>query len=320
MYKRQILIPSSFAEESQSFENEIAIPDIVIDFSKKNHWYGLDSSTSPYWKIEDGVGKFYLTSGTLSPGERQLESASLDLEKLLGEKIIPLEVNRPQTLFSEQSPEEWWNALEQAIYSLKSETDLSGLKSIGLSGQMHGAVLLDEKGDVLRPAILWNDGRSGKECLELEEAEPELRVITGNLAMPGFTAPKLLWVLKHEPQIFKRIHKVLLPKDYLRYKLSGETISDMSDSAGTLWLDTEKREWSEKMLSATHLSKDQMPTLVEGSEPGAQLSAKLTCGWGLSSSPVIAGGAGDNAAGAIGMGAVEPVSYTPLTLPTNREG
>ncbi|GIR89954.1 MAG: hypothetical protein CM15mP88_3230 [Pseudomonadota bacterium] len=141
---------------------------------------------------------------------------------------------------------------------------------------MHGAVLLDEKGEVLRPAILWNDGRSGKECLELEETEPELRVITGNLAMPGFTAPKLLWVHKHEPQIFKQIHKVLLPKDYLRFKLSGETISDRSDSAGTLWLDTEKREWSEPMLSATHLSKDQMPTLVEGSEPGAQLSAKLT--------------------------------------------
>ena len=121
---------------------------------------------------------------------------------------------------------------------------------------MHGAVLLDEKGDVLRPAILWNDGRSGKEFLELEEAEPELKVITGNLAMPGFTAPKLLWVLKHEPQIFKQIHKVLLPKDYLHYKLSGEAIPDMSDSAGTLWLNTEKREWSEQMLSETHLSKD----------------------------------------------------------------
>ena len=136
-----------------------------------------------------------------------------DDQKLLGEKNIPLEVNRPQTLFSEQAPEEWWNTLEQAICSLKSETDLSGLKSIGLSGQMHGAVLLDEKGEVLRPAILWNDGRSGNECLELEEAEQELRVITGNLAMPGFNAPKLLWVLKHESHIFKRIHKVLLPKD-----------------------------------------------------------------------------------------------------------
>ena len=121
----------------------------------------------------------------------------------------------------------------------KTATDLSGLEGIGLSGQMHGAVLLDEKGEVLRTAIFWNDGRSGKECLELEETESELSVITGNLAMPGFTAPKLLWVQKHEPHIFKQIHKVLLPKDYLRYKLSGETISDRSDSAGTLWLDTE---------------------------------------------------------------------------------
>ena len=134
--------------------------------------------------------------------------------------------------------------------------------------------------------------------------------------MPGFTAPKLLWVLKHEPQIIKRIHKVLLPKDCLRDKLSGEAISDRSYSAGTLWLDTEKREWSEQMLSATHLSKDQMSTLVEGSELRAELSADLTREWGLSSSPVIAGGAGDNAAGAIGMGAVEPEN-TFLSLGTS---
>ena len=224
----------------------------------------------------------------------------------LGEISIPFEVSRPQPLWSEQDPDLWWKALIKAIQFLKTKKSFYDLKGIGLSGQMHGAVLLDNNGKILRPAILWNDGRSGKECEELEEKEPDLKSITGNLAMPGFTAPKLLWTLKNEPEIFKQIHKVLLPKDFLRYKLSGEMISDRSDSAGTLWMDTAKRNWSDRMLSATHLSRDQMPRLVEGSDEGGALSPKLTREWGLSSPPVIAGGAGDNAAGAVGIGAVQP--------------
>ncbi len=118
---------------------------------------------------------------------------------------------------------------------------------------MHGAVILDENGEVLRPAILWNDGRSGKECFELEDAVLELHRITGNLAMPGFTAPKLIWIRKNEPEIFNKIRTVLLPKDFLRFRMCGEAISDMSDSSGTLWMDTAARDWSEIILKATNL-------------------------------------------------------------------
>ena len=218
---------------------------------------------------------------------------------------IPLEVSRPQPLWSEQDPEEWWNSLKKGIEYLKTKTSLKDLKGIGFSGQMHGAVLLDEKGEVLRPAILWNDGRSSRECLELEEAVPDLRRITGNLAMPGFTAPKLLWVRKNEPEIFKRTHTVMLPKDFLRYRLCGEAVSDMSGSAGTLWMDTAARDWSETMLAATGLTREQMPRLVEGTQAGGILLSKLAREWGVKGQPVIAGGAGDNAAGAVGIGAVQ---------------
>ena len=224
---------------------------------------------------------------------------------VLAESTIPLDVSRPQPLWSEQEPEEWWRALLKGIEDLKSQTSLTDLKGIGLSGQMHGAVLLDEKGEVLRPAILWNDGRSGKECLELEDAVPELHRITGNLAMPGFTAPKLLWIRKNEPNIFSRIRKVLLPKDFLRFRLCGEAISDMSDSSGTLWMDTAARDWSDIMLAATSLSRDQMPRLVEGTSPGGVLRTALAREWGLGANIIIAGSAGDNAAGAIGVGAIK---------------
>jgi xylulokinase len=182
---------------------------------------------------------------------------------------------------------------------------LSDLKGIGLSGQMHGAVLLDKNGEVLRPAILWNDGRSGKECFELEDAVPDLHRITGNLAMPGLTAPKLLWIRKNEPEIFSRIRTVLLPKDFLRFRLCGEAISDMSDSSGTLWMDTAARDWSEIMLAATSLSRDQMPRLVEGTSPGGVLRSELRREWGIAANPIIAGGAGDNAAGAVGIGVIK---------------
>ena len=224
---------------------------------------------------------------------------------VLAESNISLHVSRPHPLWSEQDPDEWWRALLKGIEDLKSQTSLSDLKGIGLSGQMHGAVLLDKKGEVLRPAILWNDGRSGKECFELEDAVPDLHRITGNLAMPGFTAPKLLWIRKNEPEIFSRIRTVLLPKDFLRFRLCGEAISDMSDSSGTLWMDTAARDWSEIMLAATSLSRDQMPRLVEGTSPGGVLRSELAREWGLGSNPIIAGSAGDNAAGAVGIGVIK---------------
>jgi xylulokinase len=228
-----------------------------------------------------------------------------DSNSVLAESNISLDLSRPHPLWSEQDPDEWWRALLKGIEELKSQTSLSDLKGIGLSGQMHGAVLLDKEGEVLRPAILWNDGRSLKECFELEDAVPDLHRITGNLAMPGFTAPKLLWIRKNEPEIFSKIRTVLLPKDYLRFRLCGEAISDMSDSSGTLWMDTAARDWSETILTATSLSRDQMPRLVEGTSPGGVLRSELAREWGLETNPIIAGGAGDNAAGAIGIGAIK---------------
>jgi xylulokinase len=230
--------------------------------------------------------------------------------RIVGVARAPLTVDRPQPLWSEQSPSQWWQALEKVMAELRqAHADaLSAVRAIGLSGQMHGATLLDAAGDVLRPAILWNDGRSGAQCDALMRAVPRLGEIAGNLAMPGFTAPKLLWVREHEPEIFNRTARVLLPKDWLRFMLSGEAVSEMSDAAGTLWLDVGARDWSDELLTATGLTRDHMPRLVEGSEVSALLKPDLAARWGVGSgSPVrIAGGAGDNAASAVGMGLVEP--------------
>jgi len=216
----------------------------------------------------------------------------------------PLTVSRPKELWSEQNAQDWWDATNKAVLTLKENTDLSKVEAIGLSGQMHGATLLDRDGNVLRPAILWNDGRCFEECLELETSVPNSRKITGNIMMPGFTAPKLKWVQNHEPDIFSQIDKVLLPKDYLRYKLSGDFASDMSDSAGTMWLDVAKRDWSDELLAATGLTRLHMPLLYEGCDITGVLSTELAQAWGMSCVPIVAG-AGDNAAGAVGVGIIE---------------
>lgn len=229
-----------------------------------------------------------------------------DAQGVVGEASVPLEISRPHLNWSEQDPDSWWAASCAALDALRAKhaRELSVVRGIGLSGQMHGAILLDSRDRILRPAILWNDGRSGDECAAIEEAVPASREITGNLAMPGFTAPKLLWVARHEPEIFRRIAKVLLPKDYIRLRLTGEYVSDMSDSSGTLWLDVARRDWSDDMLRATDLTREQMPRLVEGSEPAGILLDDLAVHWGFGAGVVVAGGAGDNAAGAVGIGAV----------------
>jgi xylulokinase len=184
--------------------------------------------------------------------------------------------------------------------------ELAAVDGIGLSGQMHGATLLDANLKPLRPCILWNDGRSAAECRLLEQRWPALRATTGNKAMPGFTAPKLLWVATHEPENFAATRLVLLPKAYLRLVLTGEAIEDISDASGSLWLDVARRDWSDEGLSATGLSRRQMPRLVEGCAPAAQLRSELALRWGMTKRPMIAGGAGDNPAGAIGIGAIRP--------------
>ncbi|MDO6763263.1 xylulokinase [Agarivorans sp. 1_MG-2023] len=224
---------------------------------------------------------------------------------ILNQANASLTVSRPAPLWSEQAPQDWWQATQDAMTSLSKQHSLAQVKAIGLSGQMHGATLLDAKGEILRPAILWNDGRSAAECEEIEAAVPNSRKIVGNLMMPGFTAPKLLWIKQNEPEIFAQVDKVLLPKDYLRYLLSGNFASDMSDSAGTMWLDVAKRDWSEEILAATGLSRANMPELFEGSEVTGNLKPELAERWGMPAVPLVAGG-GDNAAGAVGVGITKP--------------
>ena len=226
--------------------------------------------------------------------------------KALGDASAPLSVSRPKPGFSEQDPADWFAATLKAVDRLKREygAALSAVRGIGLSGQMHGATLLDKAHKVIRPAILWNDTRSAKECAEIEAAFPRSREVAGNIAMPGFTAPKVQWVRNSEKKNYQRIAKVLLPKDYVRFLLSGEFVSEMSDAAGTLWLDVARRDWSDDLLAATGLSRSHMPSLVEGTEVSAELSKKLADRWGMKTQPVIAGGGGDNAASACGIGAL----------------
>ena len=229
---------------------------------------------------------------------------------VVGRAAAPLTVSRPAPLWSEQDPADWSTATTRAVEQLRGTAPaaFARLRGIGLSGQMHGAVLLDGQDRVLRPAILWNDGRSHAECDDLTAAAPRLHAIAGNLAMPGFTAPKLLWVRKHEPELFDRVRSVLLPKDYLRLLLTGEKVSDPSDAAGTLWLDVARRDWSDELLAATGLTRAHMPRLVESNAPSGVLRAELADAWGVGRDVVVAGGAGDNAASAIGIGATAPGS------------
>jgi xylulokinase len=221
---------------------------------------------------------------------------------LVAQAATPLTLSHPHPNWSEQVPDDWWRAAEAAVSALPAGVRRQ-VCGIGLAGQMHGATLLDAADRPLRPAILWNDGRSYAECAELERRVPQSSGITGNLAMPGFTAPKLLWVAAHEPKTFAQTATVLLPKDYVRLCMTGDKASDMSDSAGTLWLDCQARAWSDDMLAATGLALGHMPKLYEGPEPTGVLRAEVAQRWGMARVPVAAG-AGDNAAGAIGIGVI----------------
>ena len=219
-----------------------------------------------------------------------------------------LTLSRSQPHWSEQNPADWWRATGAAVAAVRAQAPqaFAAVRAIGLSGQMHGATLLDASDRVLRPAILWNDTRSSAECAELTRRFPALPQVAGNLAMPGFTAPKLLWVAQHEPEVFAKVASVLLPKDWLRLCMTGEKVGEMSDAAGTLWLDVERRAWSPELLAATGLSLGHMPRLVEGSAVSGTLLPAVAKAWGLGAGVVVAGGGGDNAASAVGIGAVLP--------------
>lgn len=247
----------------------------------------------------------------LDIGTSSVKAVLLDEKQShIGSATSGLTVERPHPSWSEQDPESWWTACETVMDELVARfpAQMAAVRGIGLSGHMHGATLLGADDRPLRPCILWNDGRSAKQCEELEQVEPKFLTLGGNLVMPGFTAPKLQWVRENEPNVFARVAKVLLPKDYVRLKLTGDHVGDMSDSAGTLWLDVAARDWSDDLLAATGLSRQHMPRLVEGSESSGQLRKDLCARWGMAKAPMVAGGGGDNAASACGVGAVEPGS------------
>ena len=218
----------------------------------------------------------------------------------------PLTVSQPKPLFSEQDPADWVEALERCMAAIRASyvSELKAVKAIGLTGQMHGAVCLDKRGEVLRPAILWNDGRSHRECALMAQRCPSYREISGNLIMPGFTAPKLLWLAQHEPAIFAQIDKVLLPKDYIRYVISGDFATDLSDASGTSWLNVKARAYEDSLLGACGLTQEKMPRVCEGTDITGQLSPQVAERWGMSNAVKIIAGAGDNAAGAVSMGVI----------------
>jgi xylulokinase len=228
-------------------------------------------------------------------------------QRVVGSAGSPLSVSRPHPGHSEQDPADWWTATQAALAALRAAhpAEYAATEAIGLSGQMHGAVLLDAQDRVLRPAILWNDTRSAAECAEMMAELPALSDLGGSLAMPGFTAPKLRWVARHEPEVFRQVARVVLPKDHVRLMLTGEHVSDLSDASGTLWLDVRRRDWSDELLALTGLTRAHMPRLVEGSEAGGRLRTDVAQALGLRPGTMVAGGAGDNAASAVGMGAVD---------------
>lgn len=227
-----------------------------------------------------------------------------DDQDIIATASAPLEVSRPKPGWSEQSPEDWIIATIATFSTLKTShpAQFSQVAGIGLSGQMHGATLLDENDRPVRPCLLWNDTRSADiaQSLDTELA----RRLSGNIVFPGFTAPKTQWVATHEPETFSRVKKVLLPKDFLRLWLTGEYCSEMSDAAGTAWLDVGQRCWSDELLEASGLDRHYMPSLVEGTQASGQLRDALRTEYGFEKPVVVAGGAGDNAASAIGMGTI----------------
>jgi xylulokinase len=229
-------------------------------------------------------------------------------------------LSTPQPLWSEQDPADWWNGAVRSIRQVLQETGVPGtqVQGVGLTGQMHGLTLLDERGSVLRPAILWNDQRTGAQCDEIRArlGRKKLIEITGNDALTGFTAPKILWVQENEPELYARARHILLPKDYVRYRLTGEYAMDKADGAGTILMDLKTREWSREVLNALGIPAEWLPPTYEGPEITGRISEEAARLTGLQAgTPVVAGG-GDQAAQAVGVGAVQP-GIVALTLGTS---
>ena len=232
----------------------------------------------------------------------------------------PHTLQTPKPLWSEQNPEEWWQATSASIQAVLKKAGISGaqVSAVGLTGQMHGLVLLDGSGEVLRPAILWNDQRTQSQCDEIHRliGKQLFIKITGNVALPGFTAPKILWVRQNEPEVFARVRQILLPKDYLRFRLTGDYAMDKADGSGTVLFDLARRNWSSELLLALGIDPRWMPPTFEGSQVTGRVSAAAAKITGLKAgTPVVAGG-GDQAAQSVGVGAVES-GIVAMTLGTS---
>jgi xylulokinase len=232
----------------------------------------------------------------------------------------PLTLQTPRPLWSEQDPREWWKGTSASIRQALAEAGASGadVAAVGLTGQMHGLVLLDANHEVLRPAILWNDQRTAAECAEMETRVGRTALVreVGNVALTGFTAPKILWVRNHEPEVYRKARLVLLPKDYVRLRLTGEAAMDKADGSGTILFSLAARTWSKRVLEALEIPREWLPRTFEGPEPTGAVTSDAAAETGLAAgTPVVAGG-GDQAAGAVGAGAVRP-GVVSLTLGTS---
>ncbi|NLF51265.1 MAG: xylulokinase [Leptolinea sp.] len=239
---------------------------------------------------------------------------------VVGAALTEHSISTPKPLWSEQDPQEWWTASANSIRQALSQAGATGndVKAVGLTGQMHGLVMMDEAGKVLRPAILWNDQRTAEECDDITRIVgfDKLLSICGNKALTGFTAPKILWVRKNEPEVYAKTAHILLPKDYVRYHLTGDYAVDHADGSGMILYDLKKRDWSKELLNALEIPESWLPKTYEGSEVTGVISATAAELTGLKAGTPVVGGGGDQAAQAVGVGAVTP-GIVALTLGTS---
>jgi xylulokinase len=239
---------------------------------------------------------------------------------IVSSATTPHTLSTPRPLWSEQDPREWWRAVAMSIRAALESAGATGadVAAVGLTGQMHGLVLLDAAGTVLRPAILWNDQRTAEQCDEIRARVGRERLIrvTGNDALTGFTAPKILWVREHEPEVYARAEHILLPKDFARYCLTGDYAMDKADGSGTLLFDLAARDWSDEVLAALEISRAWLPPTFEGPEVTGRISQEAAEITGLAAGTLVMAGGGDQSAQAVGVGAVEPGTVA-VTLGTS---
>ncbi len=228
---------------------------------------------------------------------------------ILGTTTVEYPLSSPRPGWSEQNPEDWWQATCQGVRSVLSRSRIKAgdVKGIGLSGQMHGSVFLDKRSEVVRPALLWNDQRTAAECQEIEEragGRAALIRLVANPALTGFTAPKILWLRNHESRLYDRVRQVLLPKDFVRHRLTGEFATEVSDASGTLLLDVRARQWSKSLLKKLEIDAELLPAVYESEEISGRLSTSGAAALGLPAGVPVVGGGGDQAASAVGNGIV----------------